>query len=183
MKSQFWKLVGIGLVLVTPSFAGGDVFGTVGLHTDYGADSPGSHVIVGGGGSALFANNRLALFGELNYIPYGELFGITGVSFKQTELGGGVRLYVGSISHIRLYSPVAGGYAHFSGSESGVSAGVNGGTFGTGVGADVNFGSSKVGIRPEFRYVREQFGSFAGGPTGGSNATRLTVSVFYHFGQ
>jgi hypothetical protein len=181
MKSRIWKLVSIGLVLMLPSFAGGDFFGTVGLHTDYGADSPGSHVMVGGGESALFAHKRLGIFGEFNYIPYGELFGITGVSFKQIEAGGGVRLYFGSNDRIRIYIPMAGGYARFSGSESGVSAGVNGGTFGGGLGAEI--GSGKVGIRPEFRYVREQFGSLAGNGGGGTNATRLTVSVFYRFGR
>jgi hypothetical protein len=39
---------------------------------------------------------------------------------------------------------------------------VNGGTFGAGLGVDVNLGSSNVGSRTEFRYVRSQFASFAG---------------------
>ena len=182
MKTGIWGLVCVGLVIGQPSFAGGDVFGTVGVHTDYGAGSPGSKVMVGGGESVLFANKRLGVFGEFNYIPYGDL-GISGVSFKQIEVGGGVRLYFGSSNRMRIYVPIAGGYARFSGSASGVSAGVNGGTFGAAVGTEVNFGSSRVGVRPEFRYVREQFGSFQGMATGGTNVTRLTISVFYRLGH
>lgn len=165
----------MALVFATPSFAGADVYGTVGLYTEYGGGAHDSHAIVGGGASGIFAGGKAAVFGEFNYIPLGSALG---VSLKQIDAGGGVRIYVGPKSDkFRLFVPVVAGLARLSAGMSGVSVGSNGGYFGSGFGAEI--GSKKFGVRPEFRFEREQWGS--GG--GGNNVTTFGASFYYRLGQ
>lgn len=169
-------LAAMALVFATPSFAGADVFGTAGVYSEYGTGGAhDSHVMVGGGASGIFGGGRAAIFGEFNYIPLGSTLG---VSLHQIDAGGGVRVYVGPKSdRFRLFVPIAGGLARLVGSGYGATAGANGGYFGAGFGAEI--GSKRFGVRPEFRFMREQWGS--GG--GGNNATTFGASFYYRFGQ
>jgi hypothetical protein len=163
------------LVLATPSFAGADVYGTAGIYSEYGGGGHESHALVGGGASGIFAGGKAAVFGEFDYIPMGSTLG---VSVKQIDAGGGVRIYVGPKSDkFRLFVPVEGGLARLSAGLSGVSAGINGAYFGSGFGAEI--GSKKFGVRPEFRFEREQWGS--GG--GGNYVTTIGASFYYRFGN
>jgi hypothetical protein len=160
--------------LATPVLAGengkGDVYGQVGFYHETDL----TKAMVGGGASAILGDSgNVAIFGEANYIPVGNM-GIFGASFKGVMLGGGVRLYVPTKNErVRVYVPVAGGLMRLSGSAFGFSESMNAGYFGAGIGTEL--GSRKVGVRPEFRYLRVQKSDVGG------NSVTFGVGVFYRF--
>lgn len=158
--------------ILAGEYGKGDVYGQIGVYHETGL----SKAMVGGGASALLGSNgNVALFGETNYIPLGNM-GMPGISLDGFMVGGGVRAYLPIPNpRFRLYVPVAGGLMRVSGSGFGASASLNAGYFGVGVGAE--FGNSKFGVRPEFRYLRVQQSEIGG------NSVTIGTGVFYRFGS
>jgi hypothetical protein len=165
----------IGAAIPLAAAGGGDVFGQVGVLT--GNSDIGTHALVGGGASGMIGD-RVAIFGELNYIPLGSAaFGDSSLSGKAILAGGGIRAFLTSgSSKVRPYIPLAVGLLRVSANDSsGNSASVNGRYFGLGIGVEASLGD-KFGIRPEFRYNRLQ----ASGQ--GANAYSVSAGFFYRFG-
>jgi opacity protein-like surface antigen len=145
------------------------------------------------GGSGLYNLNPIVAVGfEYNYTPLGSetISGITGSEHLQTY-GGVARFSLSKSSHIVPYALVGfgdvNGKAEIIASPEGVSASAsqNGFYFAFGGGATI-FAAPRWGIRPEFRYERQQFGAtnINGSVSAafGENDIQATVSVFYQFG-
>jgi|ERR1039458_2103244 hypothetical protein len=181
------------LVLSSPALAqgiaagSGEVAGTFGYaHVD-GVTSYNHFPF---GGSGIYNLNQVAAVGfEYSYTPLGSET-ISGVSASEhLQTYGGVARFSFSESSVVPYVVVGFGGASEKAvaSYQGVSASASqsGYYFGFGGGASFFFGP-RWGIRPEFRYNREEF--FATTIDGsslaaaGQNDVRGTVSVFYQFG-
>ena len=166
-----------------------DVAGKVGFSDVVGVDN-NKHVSFGGA-VAYNLSPQLAVGGEFDDLPLGS------VTSSGVTAGGSMKLFGSFLrfsltkSRISPFVSVAGGGALLDavGRTQGisVSAGDNGAYFGLGGGATFFVGAnSNWGIRPEFRYSREQFSATTIGstyiPAAGQNDVRGTVSVFYQFG-
>jgi hypothetical protein len=136
------------------------------------------------------ATRHLTLSAEYNYLMLGSLTvnGETGKEHLQIY-GVGVRVAVINTRLLVPYVLLGGGGNRLSATvtEGSVSASAsqNGYYFAAGGGASF-YGGHGFGIRPEFRYERQQLTtttaggiSFAGG---GQNDLRATVALFYQFG-
>jgi len=136
------------------------------------------------------AKNHATLSAEYNYLMLGSLTvnGETGKEHLQLY-GVGVRVAIINTRLVVPYVLLGGGGSRLSATvtEGGVSASgsQNGGYFAAGGGVNLYAGQG-FGIRPEFRYERQQFAattvdgiSISGG---GQNDLRATVALFYQFG-
>ena len=136
------------------------------------------------------AGSRATLSAEYNYLMLGSLTvnGATGKEDLQLY-GAGLRIAIVNTRLVVPYVVVAGGgnrlgaTATSGGASS--SASQSGGYFGAGGGVSLYVGHG-FGVRPEFRYERQQFkATTVGGFSvagGGQNDVRATVALFYQFG-
>jgi hypothetical protein len=166
---------------------GGDVAVNFGYGNLNGVDN-NTHASFGA--SVAKNSGRTAIAGEYNYLPQGSVTqsGVTGKENIQ-QFGAALRLSLTAPARITPYLLVAGGYDRITATASAdglsVSAGQSGGYVGFGGGANL-FLTSHFGIRPEFRWERQQFASTSVGgidvPGGGLNDYRGTVGLFYAWG-
>jgi len=170
---------------------GAEFAGIFGWSSTKGADDK-SHILGGASGGFNFTD-RDQVFGEYTYRPLGSrtLSGVTG-SGRQHDFGGGVRFhFLQGPARINPFLVLAGGGLRRNGTASSATAGsvsvdASGGYFGIGGGASL-FLSGRVGIRPEVRYERLQFGAptMAGQTVGksfGDNALTIRLSLFVQAG-
>jgi len=166
----------------------GEVSGNIGFSNLAGVDG-NKHVAFGGAGAYNFSD-RGTLGAEYSYQMMGSetIGGVTGTARIQSY-GPVVRAYLTKSSRIVPYMVVAGGGLSgtvvVSAQGISVSATQNGFYIGFGGGASI-YASPNWGIRPEFRYERQQFMSttisgIAIASTG-ENYYLGTVSVFYQWG-
>jgi hypothetical protein len=161
----------------------GEVGGTIGYaHVD-GVTSNNHFAF---GGSGIYNLNQVVAVGfEYSYTPLGSeaIEGIKASEHLQTY--GGVARFSFSGSSVAPYALVGFGgvdgkaVATYEGMT--VSDGQSGYYFALGGGASIFFGP-RWGIRPEFRYERQQFVANTQFEAFGQNDVQGLVSVFYQFG-
>lgn len=161
----------------------GEVAGTVGFSNLTGVDG-NKHVNFGASGGVNLTD-RVAVVGEYTYLPMGSVSGggASGSGSYQ-QFGGAARFSLDRSTRVVPYALVAFGYARDSEevSVAGIGSGsgsLNGDYFGLGGGASIYL-SRSLGIRPEFRYERQEF--YQNGNSAGQNVALGTVSVFYQWG-
>jgi hypothetical protein len=151
-----------------------DVAGNVGFSNLTGADG-NKHVHFGGSGG-INLSPRVTLLGEYSYMPMGSL---SGVAFNTQLIGVVSRLNFFTSKRAVPYALVGAGFDRLNGSESGVNVSANGSYAAVGGGASLYLGKS-WGIRPEFRYERQEV-TFAG-LIADTNVVMGTASVFFQWG-
>jgi hypothetical protein len=144
----------------------------------------------GFGASVARNSGHISIAGEYSYLPQGSLTN-SGVTAKEKIQQFGAALRVSLIAPRRFtpYVLVAGGYGRITATASAqgvsLSASQAGGYVGFGGGANLLL-SAHFGIRPEFRWERQQFASTSVGgiavPGGGLNDMRGGVGLFYVWG-
>jgi hypothetical protein len=170
----------------------GDISGNVGFSSLTGADG-NKHVNLGGS-AGINLSHQITILGEYTYMPMGTLTDTGGIgaaasgSLSYQTIGGAARFNMRGSGIVVPYGIVGFGYARQSASVSLVGAGV--GVFparGSLSGDYVNFGGGasiflgkRFGLRPEFRYERQEF--YVSGNSAGQNIALGAVSVFYQFG-
>jgi hypothetical protein len=201
------RLLWTGLILVIESatvfaadFGRGDVFGQAGGYTEIGQG--GGTWGISGGGASVHLGSHVSVFGELNYVhptvPAALNAGSVWASGNLFETGGGVRIFIPARSRrVRPYIPVMGGWLHASATDyilfrviiAGPLALVpipisdSGGYCGTGFGTEVGV-TGRLGLRPEFRFFREFFGSAGAGiPSVNDNAMIFSIGAYYRIGK
>jgi hypothetical protein len=169
----------------------GDVSGNVGFSNLSGDETVdgNKHVAFGGAGAYNFSDWGAIGF-DYSYQMLGSetASGVT-VSGKIQSYGGVYRGYLSKSSRVVPYVLVAGGgFSETAVGTSGgmkVSASQNGYYIGFGGGASI-YASPTWGIRPEFRYERQQFSATTVGGAAlaayGQNYALGTISIFYQFG-
>jgi hypothetical protein len=172
----------------------GDVSGTVGWSNLTGVDG-NKHINFGGSAGANISPG-VTVFGEFLYLPMGSIsassvIGVSGVggsgSGNYQQYGGGARFNFASSKVVVPYAVAAFGYAResanatvtYQGQSGSASASLNGDYVAFGGGANVYFGKG-FGVRPEFRYERQEF--YSGGQSAGQNVVLASGSLFYQFG-
>jgi hypothetical protein len=161
----------------------GDVAGTVGFSNLTGVDG-NKHVNFGGSGG-INLTDHLTVLGEYTYLPMGSV-NLDGASASGSyqQFGGAARFNLGKSTKVVPYALGAFGYARQSANISiaGFGSGsgsLNGDYFGLGGGASIYLHKG-LGVRPEFRYERQEF--YQSGSSAGQNVALGTVSVFYQWG-
>jgi hypothetical protein len=189
------SLVSVVLLSATLSFGqsrgygmgAGDVSFNAGFGNLNGIDN-NRHTSFGGSGGV--NSGRAAIAGEYSYLPMGSITG-SGVVGKENLQQFGVALRLSLLGRARAnpYFLVAGGFDRLTAtaSSSGLSARASqsGGYVGLGGGANLLL-ALHWGIRPEFRWERQQFAATRVGGIdvagGGLNDVRGTVGLFYTWG-
>jgi hypothetical protein len=170
----------------------GDISGNVGFSSLTGAD--GNKHINFGGSAGINLSRQITILGEYTYMPMGTLTDTGGIgaaasgSLSYQTVGGAARFNMRASRTVVAYGVVGFGYARQSASVSLVGAGVgvfpasgslSGDYVNLGGGASIFLGK-RYGLRPEFRYERQEF--YASGNSAGQNVALGTVSFFYQFG-
>ena len=166
----------------------GEVTGNIGFSNLKGVDN-GRHASFGGSGTYNFSE-LIGVGFEYNYQMMGSetISGVTGTEHMQTY-GAVARFALAKSTRVVPYVLVAAGGESMrdvvSAGNLSVSASQSGYYVGFGGGASIYAGTN-WGIRPEFRYERQQFtattidnisvGAF------GQNYVQGTVAIFYQFG-
>jgi len=142
------------------------------------------------GGSMGLNSGRAGIAGEYFYLPMGSITesGVVGKENIQ-QFGVALRLSLLNKARANPYVVVAGGFDRLTATaaSSGLSASASqsGGYVGFGGGADLLL-APHWGIRPEFRWERQQFAATNVGGIdvagGGLNDVRGTVGLFYTWG-
>jgi hypothetical protein len=153
----------------------GEVAGFGGYgYMNYGDELPAvnnNHPFFGGAGG-YSPLSSVTVFGEYIYIPTGSGGGETA---KAQFFGGGARYNFLSSTKIVPYVVVAFGGDRYTLSGGGSSASVSGYEAGFGGGVSWYIGKN-WGVRPEFRYVRQDYSGT------GFNTTLESGGFFYQFG-
>jgi hypothetical protein len=167
-----------------------ELSGTGGVTNEWGADAKQGHALYGGAG-AYNLTKHLALVGEYSYVKLGTLPVEEGVSLTEHAqlYGGAVRYALINTRFVVPYVLGGGGgdrlYASISGDGQTVSLTESGGYVAVGGGASFYVGHG-FGVRPEFRYNRQQYGATTfedqTAAARSENDLRATVSIFYQFG-
>jgi hypothetical protein len=162
---------------------------TGGVTNEWGIDSKQGHATYGGAG-AYNLTRHLALVGEYSYVKLGTLSedGLTGSENVQLY-GAAARYALINTRFVVPYVLVGGGgdrlHESLSGDGQSLAASESGGYVAVGGGASFYVGHG-FGVRPEFRFNRQQYGSTTveDEPVPGSieHDLRATVSIFYQFG-
>jgi hypothetical protein len=156
----------------------GDVSGNVGyVHANwYGFLSSDNHAVyrIDGGYNV---TPHVTVLGEWAYGPLGSSVLVGTV--KTQIYGGGARFNLTPDKKLVPYGVVTFGGDRNSWSYSGSSYTYSGYYFGVGGGASYYVGKN-WGVRPEFRYVRAEFGEYGANQT--VNAIAVTGGAFYQFG-
>jgi hypothetical protein len=166
-----------------------ELSGNGGITNELGINGNHGHATYGGAG-AYNLTRHIALVGEYNYVALGSLTedGIKGTA--DTQLYGAAVRY--ALINTRFFVPYVlggGGVDRFhegiSGEGQSLAANESGGYLALGGGASLYAGHG-FGVRPEFRYTRQQYGSTTveglSDPGRSENDLRVTVSIFYQFG-
>jgi hypothetical protein len=175
------------LVMSTPARAqvlahSGDIAGNVGyLHVNWDSTflSSDNHAVyrIDGGYNV---TPHVTVLGEWAYGPLGSVSGSGDGTVKTQIFGGGARFNLTPDKKLVPYGVVTFGGDRNTWSISGVgSATYSGYYYGVGGGASYYVGKN-WGVRPEFRYVRAEFG--VGGVNESANAFAMTGGVFYQWG-
>ena len=110
---------------------------------------------------------------------YGPLFSESGTTMKAQIFGGGARFNMTPDKKLVPYGLVTFGGDRFTMSGGGNSISYDGYYFSVGGGASYYVGKH-WGVRPEFRYVRTEFG--VGGTGFAANTESITGAFFYQWG-
>jgi hypothetical protein len=176
----------------------GDISGNVGFSSLTGVD--GNKHVNFGGSAGINLWRQITILGEYTYMPMGTLTesstGGNGIpmpdfgSLSYQTIGGAARFNMSGSRIVIPYAIVGFGYARQSASATllpGAGIGVLGGSSSSYNGEYMNFGGGAsiflgkhYGLRPEFRYERQEF--YASGNSAGQNVALGTVSFFYQFG-
>jgi hypothetical protein len=178
------------LAVSSPALAQGIAAGSVEAAGTFGyahVDGVTSNNHFAFGGSGLYNFNQVVAAGfEYSYTPLGSetISGVSASEHLQTY-GGVARFSFSDSSSVVPYALVGFGGANekavasFEGVSA--SAGQSGYYFAFGGGATI-FVGPRWGIRPEFRFERQQFGAGYQLASFGQNDIQGLVSVFYQFG-
>ena len=167
------------LVMSSPARAqvlahSGDVAGYAGyVYISNMGDISNNHGIYGANGG-YNVTPYITVLGEYNYVPLGTVLSDT---FKTQLYGGGARFNFTPSKKIVPYAVFNVGGDRLTVSAGGSSASVNGYYFGFGGGASCYLGKN-WGVRPEFRYIRTEYGE----DIGSFNSVAMTGGIFYQWG-
>jgi hypothetical protein len=125
-----------------------------------------------GGSYGYNVTPAITVLGEYTYMPLGSE---GGVSAKTQFFDGGVRFNFLPATRFVPYAVVAFGGDHYSIGGGGSSASFNGYYFGGGGGVSCYLGKN-WGVRPEFRYVRQDYSG------SGFNSFQESGAFFYQWG-
>jgi len=145
-----------------------------------------SHFILGA--SAFYNFNKTVAVGfEYTYASLGsENLGGVNLSGHKQSFGGAGRFSMGKSRRVVPYflAGFGGVTEKGTGSAGGFteSSSPSGYYYAIGGGASL-FASSQWGVRPEFRYERQQFDASTGTNAYGQNDVQVIVSAFYQFGR
>ncbi len=168
-----------------------DLAGNIGFSNLTGVDN-NKHINFGGS-FGFNPSSRATILAEYSYLPMGSVSASSGgtsasVNGDYQQFGAAGHFNLGSAKTVVPYALVAFGYARCtagltvsvsgSGSASG-SGSLNGDYIGFGGGASIFFGKG-FGLRPEFRYERQDF--YVSGQSLSQNVALGTTSLFYQFG-
>jgi hypothetical protein len=156
----------------------GDIAGNAGYSNLTGIDN-NKHVNFGFSGGANLTH-RVTVLAEYNYLPMGSLNAPDGASASgdYQQIGGAARFNLFSSKRVVPYAVVGYGYARQSRKINGGSTSLNGDYVNGGGGANFYLGRN-WGVRPEFRYERQEF--YAQGQSAGQNVAWGTAGIFYQF--
>jgi hypothetical protein len=170
--------------LLAADIGKGEVFGQGGYYTELGQGG-GTWAIVGGG-AGVNLGQRLALFGEFNYVRPTTTFGGVSATGSLYQAGGGARIFIPvHTERFRPYVPLVGGLirARAAVEVNGVEyqhEWESGAYVGAGFGSEIGI-TKRFGLRPEFRYFRE-FWYPQYGQSSQNDGLRLMVGVYYRLG-
>ena len=155
----------------------GDVAGYAGyLHVDSDLSLQSHNHAIYGASGGYNVTPYITVLGEYGLAP---LYSESGYSIKTQIYGGGARFNLTPGKKLVPYGVVTFGGDRITWSYSGSSESYNGYYIGVGGGASYYVGKN-WGVRPEFRYVRAEFGEYGTNET--VNAIAVTGGAFYQWG-
>jgi hypothetical protein len=165
---------------------------TGGVTNEWGIDNKQGHALYGGAG-AYNLTKHLALVGEYSYVKLGTAYQDGAKGMEHSQLFGAAVRYAPINTRFVVPYVLGGGggdrsYEGVTAGDLNVTANESGGYVAVGGGASFYVGHG-FGVRPEFRYNWQQYGSTVvqGGedepiPGHSENDLRATVAIFYQFG-